>query len=602
MSAGVEAAKRSEESQVSRRWKVGLAGVAGAVLIGVTGGLAAPLVAGAIGSVMGGLGLGATAAAGLLGTLSSSGVVVGSLFGAYGFGMTSEMMDRYAREVEDFAFVPMRRGAGQRDRGKEAEERRLRVTIGVSGWLSQRKDVLLPWRALGSQNEVFALRWEVDALMEMGKSLESMASSAVWAVASREIISRTVFASLMFAMWPIAVLKLSKIVDNPFNVAKSRADKAGLVLADAIINKAQGERPVTLIGYSMGARLIYSCLISLAERRAFGLIESVVLIGAPAPSDASAWRAIRSVVAGRLVNVYSEKDYILAFLYRTSSVQLGVAGLQAIQNIKGVENVDVTSLVSGHLRYPYLVGSILENIGWEDIDMQEVARGQKANRMLDKKEEEKKKEEVEIAPEQNKQNTAIEKLDEKGEVALCDRTSTKGRVPMRPARERMGIQKEIEYEISMHDSAQQHIIPMLHQQPPTKAEEEDLISFDDEPSREEAPNIEPQFRVYSSTEKRLETLTISDFDLLGHREEEERDHRIFAHDMKDFGVEEETKGIIMVDNEEGITMLEPIPLPDEDMTFSGKIFESTEADQNVRQKSNHARSQQAWEDLDFGNR
>jgi pimeloyl-ACP methyl ester carboxylesterase len=149
-----------------------------------------------------------------------------------------------------------------------------------------------------------------------------MVSSAVWAVASREIISRTVFASLMFAMWPIALLKLSKVVDNPFNVAKSRADKAGLVLADAIINKAQGKRPVTLIGYSMGARLIYSCLMSLAERRAFGLVESAVLIGAPAPSDASVWRAIRSVVAGRLVNVYSEKDYVLAFLYRTSSIQL----------------------------------------------------------------------------------------------------------------------------------------------------------------------------------------------------------------------------------------------------------------------------------------
>jgi hypothetical protein len=72
----------------------------------------------------------------------------------------------------------------------------------------------------------------------MGKSLESMVSSALWAVASREVISRTVSASLMFAMWPIALLKLSKVVDSPFNVAKSRTDKAGLVLANAIINKA----------------------------------------------------------------------------------------------------------------------------------------------------------------------------------------------------------------------------------------------------------------------------------------------------------------------------------------------------------------------------
>jgi hypothetical protein len=393
MSADEETKKRSQENAASRRWKVGLAGVAGAALIGVTGGLAAPLVAGAIGSVMGGLGLGATAAAGLLGTLGSSGVIVGSLFGAYGYGMTSKMMDQYAREVEDFAFLPMRRprgrGPGSGVRDVPVEERRLRVTIGISGWVAEKGDVMRPWRVVGAQTEVFALRWELQALLDMGISLETMVSSAVWAVASREIIARTVFASLMFAMWPIALLKLSKVVDNPFNVAKSRADKAGLVLADAIINKAQGERPVTLIGYSMGARLIYSCLMSLAERRAFGLVESAVLIGTPAPSDASVWRAIRTVVSGRLVNAYSEKDYVLAFLYRTSSIQFGVAGLEAVDGVKGVENVDVSAIVSGHMRYPHLVGTILENIGWEDINVQEVEREQHIAEMLDKEEQQK---------------------------------------------------------------------------------------------------------------------------------------------------------------------------------------------------------------------
>lgn len=68
-----------------------------AAVIGITGGLAAPLVAGGIATVMGGLGLGTTAAAGLLGTLAESGVIVGSLFGAYGGRMTSKM-------VRDFAF------------------------------------------------------------------------------------------------------------------------------------------------------------------------------------------------------------------------------------------------------------------------------------------------------------------------------------------------------------------------------------------------------------------------------------------------------------------------------------------------------------------
>ncbi|KAB8294902.1 hypothetical protein EYC80_006860 [Monilinia laxa] len=393
MSGNEETQKRSEENKVARRWKVGLAGIAGAAIVGVTGGLAAPLVAGALGTIMGGLGLGATAAAGLLGAVAQSGVIVGSLFGAYGASMTGKMMDAYAKEVSDFAFLPLR-GTPHQKSVKEmaAKDRRLRVTIGVSGWLTQKEDVITPWRVLGHQSEVFALRYELEALSKLGTSLESVVKSAAWSIAKKEIIARTIFASLMTALWPIGLLKISKVIDNPFSVAKSRADKAGLVLADALINRAQGERPVTLIGYSLGARLVYSCLMSLAERRAFGLVESAVLIGAPAPSDATAWRSMRSVVSGRLVNVYSENDYILAFLYRTSSIQFGVAGLQEAQDVKGIENVNVSEMVSGHLRYQYLVGTILEKIGFEDIDIEEVAKEEETLELLDeqeKKEEDK---------------------------------------------------------------------------------------------------------------------------------------------------------------------------------------------------------------------
>jgi hypothetical protein len=141
--------------------------------------LAAPLVAGAIGTVMGGLGLGATAAAGLLGTLAESGVIVGSLFGAYGGRMTGKMMDTYAKEVEDFAFLPLK---GSKHHEPQPEDRRLRVTIGVSGWLTQKEDIITPWRALGRQSEVFALRWELEALSKLGSSLESVVKSAAWSV------------------------------------------------------------------------------------------------------------------------------------------------------------------------------------------------------------------------------------------------------------------------------------------------------------------------------------------------------------------------------------------------------------------------------------
>jgi hypothetical protein len=456
ISADTETQKKAEENQQSRKWKVGLASVAGAAIIGVTGGLAAPLVAAGVGSVMGGLGLGATAAAGYLGSVAGSTILVGGLFGAYGGKMTGRMMDNYAREVEDFAFLPVREslanidnkakqakghenedvgegktggetdGAanrGQQDDGKfrsdgsdiakskgddqaaatdkpispgeeaalnDPGHRRLRVTIGISGWLTSKEEVVTPWRVLGNGSEVFALRWELEALLNLGNSITTMISSTAWGYAKSEMIKRTIFAELMSAMWPVGLLQVSRVVDNPFSIARARAEKAGEVLADALINKAQGERPVTLIGYSLGARVIYTCLMNMAKRRAFGLVESVVLIGAPMPSSTSDWRVMRSMVANRLINIYSANDYVLGFLYRTSSIQLGVAGLQKIEGLPSVENVDVSETVSGHLRYRYLVGSILQKIGFEDLQIKEVEREQEALKKMDEAEKVKK--------------------------------------------------------------------------------------------------------------------------------------------------------------------------------------------------------------------
>jgi hypothetical protein len=414
LNADAETKKAAEASQTARKWKVGLASVAGAALIGVTGGLAAPLLAAGVGSVMGGLGLGATAAAGYLGTLAGSSVLVGGLFGAYGARMTGDAMDAYARQVEDFAFLNIHRS--QDPSKQDNETRRLRVAIAISGWLREPEEVVAPWRYIGKGTEGFALRWELEALLKLGHSLETFITSAAWGYAKKKIIEQTVFAALSAAMWPLSLLKIASVLDNPFSLAKYRADKAGEVLADALVNKVQGERPVTLVGYSLGARLIYSCLQRLADRKAFGLIENVVLLGAPCPSDTEDWRKVRAVVSGRVVNVFSTQDYILGFLYRTSSVQLGIAGLQPVLGIRGVQNVDVTELVDGHLQYRFITGSILRKIGFEDVDIAEVEKAEREMaKQKEKEEAERKKNEGETTGDEEKDGEK-EKQKLEGEV------------------------------------------------------------------------------------------------------------------------------------------------------------------------------------------
>jgi hypothetical protein len=212
LSADAETQKRQAENASSRRWKVGLASIAGAAVIGITGGLAAPVVAGAIGGIMGGVGLGGVAS--FLGIFAMNGALMGSLFGAFGGRMTGEMVDAYAKEVEDFKFLPVASEWGEFGTNEEAESegRRLRVTIGINGWLNGKDDVVKPWRVLGQDSEVFALRYEMEALIALGTSLQNMVSSYAWSFVKLEILKRTVLATLWSALWPVYLLKVKLIL------------------------------------------------------------------------------------------------------------------------------------------------------------------------------------------------------------------------------------------------------------------------------------------------------------------------------------------------------------------------------------------------------
>jgi len=204
MNGDEESQKRTKENASSRKWKIGLAGVAGGVLVGITGGIAAPFVAAGLGTALGGIGLGGVAA-GYLGVLASSSAVIGSLFGIYGGRSAGKMMQRFVTDVADFSFVPIHH-----------EEGRLHVTIGVTGWLTEAEEVAEPWKVLSSSGEQYCLRWEVDALTNLGKALQKLLKSYAFSYVKAEIIKRTVLASLMTALWPLGLVKVSRIIDNPW--------------------------------------------------------------------------------------------------------------------------------------------------------------------------------------------------------------------------------------------------------------------------------------------------------------------------------------------------------------------------------------------------
>ena len=96
------------------------------------------------------------------------------------------------------------------------------------------------------------------------------------------------FASLA---WPLALLSAADVLDGPWALAQQRADRAGALLADALLARAQGHRPVTLVGFGMGARVVLACLRRMHRRGApgRGIVETAVCLGTPAPADPEDW-------------------------------------------------------------------------------------------------------------------------------------------------------------------------------------------------------------------------------------------------------------------------------------------------------------------------
>lgn len=181
------------------------------------------------------------------------------------------------------------------------------------------------------------------------------------------MLGSTVLTALMASLQlPLILTKLSYLVDNPWNVSLARANAAGLILADSLMDRNLGKRPVTLLGYSLGARVIFSCLKELADKGAYGLVENVYLFGSPVVANKDEYLKVRGVISGRFVNGYSSNDWILGYLFRaTAGGIMRVAGLAPVEGIPGLENVDVTKLVNGHMDYRAAIPRLLKHIGWE---------------------------------------------------------------------------------------------------------------------------------------------------------------------------------------------------------------------------------------------
>ncbi|KAI8950978.1 hypothetical protein F4801DRAFT_601611 [Xylaria longipes] len=331
---------------------MGLATVGGGLVIGLSAGLLAPLIGAGLAAGFTTIGVGGTssflAGAGGAAIITSGAAASGSFMGGRAAG-------RRTGAVKTFEYRPLN------------NNKRVNLILTISGWLTSKvDDVRLPFSTVDPiMGDLYAILWEPELLTSMGDTINILATEAL-TQGLQQVLGSTILISLMAALQlPVVLSKLAYLIDNPWAVSLDRAWAAGLILADSLIDRNLGARPITLVGYSLGSRVIFSCLLELARKGAHGLVQNVYLFGAPVVVKKEEFLKARVVVAGRFVNGYNRNDWILGYLFRLTNGGIRqVAGLATVDEIPEVENFDCTKFVNGHMEYRTAMPRLLRECGW----------------------------------------------------------------------------------------------------------------------------------------------------------------------------------------------------------------------------------------------
>ncbi|UKZ88185.1 uncharacterized protein TrAFT101_003947 [Trichoderma asperellum] len=331
---------------------MGLATVGGGLVIGLSAGLLAPVIGAGLAAGFTTIGVTGTssflAGAGGAAIITSSAAASGGIIGGRAAG-------RRTGAVKTFEYRPLH------------NNKRVNLIVTVSGWLTGKvDDVRLPFSTVDPvMGDMYSVLWEPEMLRSMGDTINILATEAL-TQGLQQVLGSTILVSLMAAIQlPVVLTKLSYLIDNPWAVSLDRATAAGLILADSLIERSLGTRPITLVGYSLGARVIFSCLRELARKGAYGLVQNVYMFGSPIVVSKDDFLKARSVVSGRFVNGYNRNDWILGYLFRLTNGGIRkVAGLGPLTDCPWVESIDVTDLVAGHMEYRKAMPSLLIRCGW----------------------------------------------------------------------------------------------------------------------------------------------------------------------------------------------------------------------------------------------
>ena len=332
---------------------VRIAGIGATTLTG-TAGIAwfgAGAVGGAIGSIVGGysgaaatsyglalLGGGSIAAGGL--GVAGGTVVVTALGGALGGVLGASVANAYLQEDKSFHIERLKDGPGV-------------PVVVCNGFLSESGTGWGEWEAIVTSryadSPVYRVHWGAKELSDLGilfsKSALKTASKLVIRKAAEKATRQG--AKKLGPLTPLLVA--SGLAKNPWSVAKNRAEKTGIVVADLLARTNVDS--YVLVGHSLGARAMVVAAQTLGSKVDGPKVREVHLLGAAIGANGD-WHTLSEGVEEAVYNYFSTNDRVLKYIYRTVQAGQAAAGCAGFTpETSRVRNIDVSETVSTHSDY-----------------------------------------------------------------------------------------------------------------------------------------------------------------------------------------------------------------------------------------------------------
>lgn len=201
----------------------------------------------------------------------------------------------------------------------------------VNGFLNEAYADFTDWlaseSALDATSNVYGVQWPSKSMADITQMMHS----------------------LMHRRW-------RALLANPWHSAMQNAESAGQALSDAL---SQMTLPVTLVGHSLGCRVIYYALCASSQP-----VEDVILLGGAVGNQRKDWERAASVVDGRIYNCHSRHDDVLKYSYRTSMAWLSdpIGYVPIETNHPKIANIDCSALITSHGDWKHHYGNIYDKL------------------------------------------------------------------------------------------------------------------------------------------------------------------------------------------------------------------------------------------------